>query len=564
VNRLAHAEQRQSQGFADVSTTTVGTGTVTVGSGSTSKQITVDATNNTLSGLRDAINRSGAGVTASIINLGTGTTADYHLVLTGSRTGAENAITWNADLAGGTAPSWTTTTAATDASITVGTGETATTLTRGVNTINDVYPGLSITLKAADIGKPVTLTVTPDTDAVKQKIVDFVTQYNDVMDYVRKQFSFDSTTYQSGPLFGDFALQNVQQELRSGILQPIPGLPAAMNALSQIGFSSDTKDNLVLDEAKLTEALKADPAGVMKLFAAQGETTDYAVAFQGSSRLTKPTTGAGYTVRVDQGATRARVTAGAAQSGPLAADETLTVNGVAISLTAGMTEQQVLDTINAQTARTGVTASRTGADGAGAGGYLTFTRTSWGSAGHITVQSTASVSGGAGTSGIGNVQVTETSAAGESGTGSGAAGKDVAGAFGVTVNGVITWEAATGTGQDLTGNSGNANTDGLRLRVTATTTGEHGTVVLTRGIGETLDNMLDFLTGSTGSVTSATDTLNKQIDDLKKEIQSKTDRITAYEEKLRLQFIELETNMGRLQNQGSYLATQFAALTKSK
>ncbi len=181
-----------------------------------------------------------------------------------------------------------------------------------------------------------------------------------------------------------------------------------------------------------------------------------------------------------------------------------------------------------------------------------------------TVQSTASVSGGAGTSGIGNVQVTETSAAGESGTGSGAAGKDVAGAFGVTVNGVITWEAATGTGQDLTGNSGNANTDGLRLRVTATTTGEHGTVVLTRGIGETLDNMLDFLTGSTGSVTSATDTLNKQIDDLKKEIQSKTDRITAYEEKLRLQFIELETNMGRLQNQGSYLATQFAALTKSK
>ena len=48
--------------------------------------------------------------------------------------------------------------------------------------------------------------------------------------------------------------------------------------------------------------------------------------------------------------------AGVAQTGPLAANESLTVNGVAIGLTAGQTQSQVINTIN-RSRQTGVTAS---------------------------------------------------------------------------------------------------------------------------------------------------------------------------------------------------------------
>jgi flagellar hook-associated protein 2 len=69
VDRLAQAEQIQSQGYADLDTTTIGTGKLTVGVGDAAKEITIDTTNNTLSGLKDAINRAGVGVTASIVDL---------------------------------------------------------------------------------------------------------------------------------------------------------------------------------------------------------------------------------------------------------------------------------------------------------------------------------------------------------------------------------------------------------------------------------------------------------------------------------------------------------------
>ncbi|RJP20928.1 MAG: hypothetical protein C4520_10660 [Candidatus Abyssobacteria bacterium SURF_5] len=107
VNRLAQAHQLASQGFADTDTTSLGTGTVTiqVGSGA-STAIEIDASNNTLSGLRDAINNSDAGVTASIIHDGSSLNP-YRLLLSGSETGAANTIDVTVDLTGGTAPDFT-------------------------------------------------------------------------------------------------------------------------------------------------------------------------------------------------------------------------------------------------------------------------------------------------------------------------------------------------------------------------------------------------------------------------------------------------------------------------
>lgn len=566
VNKLAQAQQIQSQGFADLDTATIGTGTITVGVGTAAKAITIDSTNNTLGGLRDAINRAGVGVTATTIDLGSLGAHEYHMVLSSGSTGEAGAITWTPTLSGGAAPTWTTTTNAQDAEIVIGSGATATTVKKSNNSVNDVLNGVYLNLKQADPSKQIKITIGADTEAVKGNIKNLVAQYNSVIDAITSQFSYSADTKQSGALMGDFTLQDMQQNLQSGMLGVVAGLPGGMSTLSQIGITTDTSDHLVLDETKFGSALSSNPEGVMKLFAENGQATDYSISYAGSGTSTKTTgTGGAYKIRIDRVAQQARVTAGVAQTQNLAADETLTINGTAISLTSGMTASQVVEEINKNTGKTGVIASRTQADGTGTGDYLSLKRSSYGAGYNITAISTLSNGGGTpvtNTTGLGYQTVSTTNAEGEARTGTGNAGADVAGAFGVTVNGITTWENATGYGQMLTGNSGNANTDGLKIQASTATTGEHGSITLTRGVGKALVDTLDFVTGTSGAVTTAEDSITKQITDLKTEIDDKNAWLTRYEDQLRAQFSDLEAKMGAMKNQGDYLASQFAAMSK--
>lgn len=567
VNRLAQAHREQSQGYADINATAIGTGAVTVGVGEAAKAITVDGTNNTLSGLKDAINRAGVGVTASITDLGSLTAHDYHLVLTSNTTGEANAVAWTPTLSGGTAPTWTTTAAATNASVTIGTGASANTVTKAGNTMSDILPGVTLNLKAADVGKPITVKVTADTAGLTKMVNDFVEQYNSVISTIGKQFAYSADTATAGTLMGDYTLQSIQSDL-GRVMDVIPGLASTSNSLSQIGFTMASDGTLTVDQAQLSSALTSSPDAVMSLFAGVGQSSDQTVQFLSNTDATMENGGtAGYKVRIDQAATHATITAGAAQTDILAAGETLTVNGKGIVLTAGMTSQQVVDKINTFSDTTGVTASRTGADGTGTGNYLTLTQNNFGTAGHITVVSGTSNGGGtpvANTSGIGATQATETNGAGETGTAHYLKGLDVTGAFGVTVAGVTTWETAAGNGQILTGATGNANTDGLRVQSTATTTGEHGAVTLTRGIGAAFTKNLGYLTGSTGSVFAATDALNSHITDLKATVITQNDRVTAYSDKIRTQFNAMESRLALLQSQGQYLTSQFTALNNAR
>lgn len=92
----------------------------------------------------------------------------------------------------------------------------------------------------------------------------------------------------------------------------------------------------------------------------QGLTTDDNVTFlKGTSDSVAGT----YTVEVTTEGERANIEAGTQQTAALAADETLTVNGVAISLNTGMTQADVVNRINEFTDQTGVIADANGAGG---------------------------------------------------------------------------------------------------------------------------------------------------------------------------------------------------------
>jgi flagellar capping protein FliD len=100
VNQLAQAAEIASQGIADTSTTTIGTGTFGITVNGTLTNVTITSSNDTLSGLAQAVNNAGAGVSAAVISNGS-SNDPYRLVLTSNTTGTNGAVSISNGLTGG-------------------------------------------------------------------------------------------------------------------------------------------------------------------------------------------------------------------------------------------------------------------------------------------------------------------------------------------------------------------------------------------------------------------------------------------------------------------------------
>lgn len=261
VSSLAKAKSLQSTSYTSTADV-LGTGTLTIAVGGTNTDIVIDATNNTLTGLKEAINNSGAAVTASIVNVGAGT-ADYRLVVQSKNTGTANAVTISGTLNGGSDPfagGGDLVQAASDAEFTVN----GLVVQRSSNTVSDVMPGVTVTL-LKDGGASSTVTVSSDTEALKGSIRKFVDAYNAVMKIANDQFKLDAATGRQGALAGDPVLRGISQRLRAAV-SAAGGNGASFTHVSDIGISFQKDGSLTLDDAKLTTALTSDPDGVKNLF----------------------------------------------------------------------------------------------------------------------------------------------------------------------------------------------------------------------------------------------------------------------------------------------------------
>ena len=271
VDTLAKAQSVKSTSFTS-SSDGIGTGTLTIHVGSTSTSVTIDATNNTVTGLKDAINSSGAAVTASIVNVGTSASPDYRLVVQSKDTGIANAVTITGSLAGGTDPfvgGGQVVQAAADAILSVN----GLTITRSNNTISDVIPGVTfVLLKEGNHDGVISsedtsahVTVSADGSAIKSSIKEFVDSYNAVNKIVNDQFTLHPDTKHQGALGGDAALRGVISRLRSEISAP-GGIGAGLQFMSDVGITFEKDGSLAIDDAKLSSTLETDPTGVSNLF----------------------------------------------------------------------------------------------------------------------------------------------------------------------------------------------------------------------------------------------------------------------------------------------------------
>jgi flagellar hook-associated protein 2 len=550
VGTLARTHQVVSQSYSDINATRLGTGTFTVTANGTATTITLDETNNTLGGLRDALNRAGTNIRAAIVQDGD---SSYRLMVSSKETGTVNALTLSTSLSGGAEPTFNDLQSARDASVTLGSGVNAITVTRSTNAVRDLIPGVTMNLVAGSEGQSVTVDVGLDTTSIQQGVQKFIDQYNNALEFMNAQFKYNADAGTAGALLGDYTLQGIQQEV-VGIISGVVSGTAGTSSLADIGIRTTGDGKLALDAGKFQDKLSADPDAVARLFALTGSASNASVQFLGAGAKTVAS-GAAYAVEITQVARQARVSAGAAMSGPLAADETLTINNVSVALTAGMTRDQVIAAINARSKDTRVQVSATGADGTGSGDFLTFRANAYGSTAPLSIVSSVSNADGDST-GIGTVAATAADPSGEAGSGTGETGLDVVG----TING----EAATGNGQVLTGTTSNTTTAGLRLRITALAPGSLGTVQVFGGAAHTSTQALSRITDAiNGPIKTETDSLDARIDDLAKTITTRGEGIDRYIANLRAKFNNMETLMGKLQSQSSFLTSQFAAMNKS-
>lgn len=567
VTQLAKAQQLVAPGQTST-TTSIGTGTLTfdfgtisggafnpatgqyagatfTSNGSGVKTVTISAANDSLAGIRDAINAANIGVTATIINDGSGT--PYRLALSSKNQGASNSIKLTVSPAAGALDNFLSNDpAGTQHLNETVSGQDALLQINGVsvssksNTVSSAIPGVTLNLLKTTSGTPISLNVGKDSSGFSKLVDGFVKSYNDLNKTIKDLTSYDPKTKQAGLLIGDPIVRSIQSQIKSALVNPVPGLTTgAFKSLSDVGITLQKDGTLATDSSKLQAALSANANDVAALFASVGRPTDSLVKYISS---TSSTAVANKAINITNVATQGTAV-GSAPTGTTTitagVNDTLsvTVDGITANVTiaAGAYTQSGLNSAIQSAINGNAAISAAGATVAVTSDVLnviTITSNAFGATSAVIVNG-----GNAATNLFGVVSV------------AGTAGTDVTG----TIGGIT----ATGSGQYL------STTDGLKIQVTGGITGNRGNIEFARGYGYLLSTLASGYLGSKGTITGKTDGINSSIASIDTQRATLNKRLVAIEKRYRAQFAALDATVSSLNSTSAYLTQQLTALTKS-
>ncbi len=538
VSRLALLDNFASDETFTTSDDAIGTGSFDLTIDSTTTTITVDSSNDTLTGLKNTINNSGAEVNANIINDGSG----FRLTLTSKSSGADNAVVISSNtltLEGGSPFTFARThsigsVAELDASFTLD----GLAVTSSSNAVKDAIEGVTLNLVGTS-GSTVSVTISDDTETVKTAIQEFVDAYNEAYSFINGQ-SFFTEGVGAGTLAGDTLLRIIQSDLSSIVSTAVSGLSGPLDNLRAAGVEIQGDGTLKVNDSVLNDNLEDNFSDIKKLFLAFGETSNSNVIFLGVGSSTAAGT---YEVNITQLAEAATITGPNDITPTLGANENLTFTlGSDISivaLTTDMTIDEVVTAVNTQftTDSMALTASKSGSD------QLVITSDNKGASVSFTVVS--DVDTGPGTStGIGTGGMSDS-------------GVDIDGTFKDTATDTV--YAASATESDVLIGDEGLPTD-LRVQFLGSSTGVFGTVTLTLGYAEQLERQLSTLTDSTLSPIDDTVTrLEGLVRIFADDILALQDRLTLRESFLIAEFSRADQ---ALRNLSVLQATISAQITK--
>jgi flagellar hook-associated protein 2 len=135
--------------------------------------------------------------------------------------------------------------------------------TRQSNTLTDVIPGVTMSLKATTAA-PETLVVDHDAEATAKNLQKFVDAYNGVLKLVQRQLSPAPDSDRSVTLAGDASLRGLQRTLQALTSQQVGA--GTVRTLADLGIKTARDGSLSLDTVALGKAISRDPAAVNDLF----------------------------------------------------------------------------------------------------------------------------------------------------------------------------------------------------------------------------------------------------------------------------------------------------------
>ncbi|MDE3011968.1 MAG: flagellar filament capping protein FliD [Pseudomonadota bacterium] len=503
--------------------------------------VTIDSSNNSLQGIASAINAAGVGVSATVINDGSGT--PYRLSLSSSKTGAASAmkisVSGDATLQSllGEDPAGTQnlsqTQVAQDASLTVN----GLAVTSASNAVTQVIKGT--TLNLAGTGST-SLAVAQDTKTIASNVQAFVTAYNTLDSTINTVTAAGVGGAGGGPLAGQYSALQVQNQLRQALSNVMIDATGNKATLADVGITFQKDGSLSLDSTKLNAAMALNPAEVGSLFAQNGVASDGQVKFVSAGSAAAA---GSYNINISTVATQGSVVGNTAAGTTITAGVndglTVVVDGTAASVTipagsytAGTLATAVQAAINGSSALNKAGASVSVSQN---NGVLSFTSASYGS------KSFVSLGGNAGSNLIGSAPTSTN-------------GVDVAG----TINGF----AAKGSGQTLTAPAGSA-VDGMVLTIAGGSTGMRGTIGLSQGFANILNNLATQVNSPTGVITAATNALNGDVTDSNAQITRLNQQLSLLQAQYNTEFSALDTMMSGLNATQSYLTGQLNSLANT-
>jgi flagellar hook-associated protein 2 len=276
VTSLATTASAYTDGVSDSNTTFQG-GTLTIQVGTTSTDITVDSSNNTLSQLADTINAPQIGVRASVISDATGA----HLALVSQTSGKPGDLTITGNTTGLV---FHKASSGDNASLTID----GVPISSATNTVTGAIPGVTLNLVSSAPTSSVELTVGPDTSGIRQAVSAFVSAYNSVISAINGQYLVGSDG-SAGVLAANSSLRSLQSSLLSDITYAMSD-NNGYNSLRSLGITMANDGTLSLDSATLNDVLSSHYTEFQNFF--QGVDTSFGAQLANDlTTLTSPTQG---------------------------------------------------------------------------------------------------------------------------------------------------------------------------------------------------------------------------------------------------------------------------------
>ncbi len=181
-------------------------------------------------------------------------------------------------------------------------------ISRSGNTIDDVISGVTLNMHdttyntVTETYDDVEVTLTRDTEALKEKMDEMITAYNEIVTFLQEKADYDPETKTAPILYGDYSITTIRNQLKNPFILAAGGFTSddSFAMPRNIGLTINSDGQLELDGTDFDEAISDDYLGVLALIGAMktgSSAGEYAASIKFYAAGTSTQAG-GYDVRV--------------------------------------------------------------------------------------------------------------------------------------------------------------------------------------------------------------------------------------------------------------------------